>query len=127
MAYRLLFRKGVFSGVDVPASYNVYLCDTEADLPSVELKPGFIAITKDNLGRYYHVNSSLVWVKEDMKGNPGAQGPPGPQGDPGKPELAWPLDSVFCVANEKEPADLLGFGKWELIIKEPVFMWRRVG
>lgn len=89
---------------------NVFLCDAVEDLP--ELAHGdTVAILVSDLSSAYLVEGG-VWVRKNLGTNL---------------ERSWPLDSVFCIASEKEPADLLGFGEWELIKKAPVFMWRRIG
>jgi hypothetical protein len=88
---------------------NFLICDTLEGL-SPEVYEGAIAVLSGDLSVIHFVEGGS-WVEKKV----------GPS-----LELSWPLDSVFPVANEKEPKDLLGFGEWELIAKEPVFMWRRI-
>lgn len=52
---------------------------------------------------------------------------------PTLPDLSalWPVGSVYVTVTEKDPADLLGFGKWECIWKEEIekdtaHSWKRL-
>lgn len=87
---------------------NLFVCDTEVDLPPNEEG---VAMVKSKPSGFYSrpYGGNWAWIQVS------------------DPESSWPLDSVFCVSNEKDPSDLLGFGKWELIQKEPFFAWKRVG
>ena len=58
----------------------------------------------------------LVFYEDPIPGPQGEQGPKGDKGDKGDPgdiEKAWPVSSVIGMVDEKDPAEALGFGKWE--------------
>ncbi len=41
-------------------------------------------------------------------------------------ELAYPIGSLYPTElDSQDPNEILGFGKWEIIVKEPVYFWRR--
>lgn len=77
-----------------------FMCE---DLPSSNITKGDVAIVGSSA---YIANSSLEWVQ---LGN------------------TYPIDSIFQCAVYADPADLLGFGKWELVAKEPFYSWQRKG
>lgn len=42
-------------------------------------------------------------------------------------ESAWPVGSIYMTEHDSpSPEEVLMFGKWEIIIKEPVYYWKRV-
>ena len=87
---------------------NVLMVETLDGL-STQLYDGAVVMVNGDTSSIYVVEGG-GWVKKSL----------GPS-----LELSWPVDSIMCTA-EKDPRDLLGFGKWELIVKEPVFMWKRL-
>ena len=69
-----------------------------------------VAFVKGSPNGFYSRGESGSWVREEFF----------------HAEASWPVGSVFCYADETDPATTLGFGVWELIVKEPVFMWKRL-
>ena len=111
MASKLLLSLGVNASLGSEIS-NVFLCDTEGDLPSPS-DSGDVAIINTNPMEIFRVNSSLQWVKKEFGVSL---------------ESCWPLRSVYMTTAADNPADLLGFGKWQEfkqeIIKEIHFLER---
>lgn len=69
-------------------------------------------------GKIYAVQGG-AWVEMTV-------GPP-----PQEITVSWPTGSVISIFGEKEPADLLGFGKWDCIKKEEagsgvIYSWVRL-
>lgn len=85
---------------------NVFLCDTVEDLPA-----NFegVAIVKGSPNGFYSRGEGGAWVREEFF----------------HASASWPVGSVFNYVDETDPATTLGFGVWELILKEPVYMWKR--
>lgn len=100
------FLFGMITGRNAPPE-KVFMCDNEADLPSQDLEEGYIAILKSEMGSF-EVNSNLKWIRKTRI-------------------ETWPIGSVIILTNEKNPGDLLGYGKWEQIKKESkMFYWERL-
>ena len=86
---------------------NLFVCDDVGELPA-----SFegVAIVKGSPNGFYSRGEGGSWVREEFF----------------HADASWPVGSVFCYADETDPATTLGFGEWELIVKEPVFMWKRL-
>ena len=92
---------------------NIFLCDTEDDLP-INHQSDDIAVIKDNLQIIYIVSPvSGEWEKITIKG------------EPGDITACWPIGSVFSCTVRENPAVLLGFGTWELLSEDPFYSWER--
>ena len=85
---------------------NLIIADTLDELP---VNVNAVAIVKESINGYYtnSIGSGWEWVQSF------------------NPQCAYPLDSVYSSVSEKDPNDILGFGKWDMIAKEPCFMWKR--
>jgi len=92
--------------------YRFLLCDTLSDLNGRE---GDFAVVKDSNKFFFGEGSQWNEII----------GEPGPQGEPGSVKDAWPIDSIFSCAVDTDPEILFGFGKWELLTKEPFYAWQR--
>ena len=91
---------------------KLLIADTSEDLVG---RIGDLAIVKDT--RKFLFREGSLWSE--------SLGEQGPQGEPGSPKDAWPIDSIFQCAVDTDPGILLGFGKWELVAKEPFYAWQR--
>ena len=80
---------------------NLILSDSFDDLPS---KIEGVAVVKDRVNGFYHKSLGGDWTWAETL-NPGA---------------SWPIGVVIPVLVRQNPADLLGFGAWELIKNEDV-------
>ena len=89
---------------------NLFLCDSVNDLSTI-LYEGAVAIIISDLSLIHYVEGG-TWISKPIGSSP---------------DSMYPLDSIFQSASEKDPADILGFGKWELVAKEPFFAWQRKG
>lgn len=114
MGYRILISAGVNTSNGSKVQ-SIYLCDTSGELPTAA-ENGDLAIIKNNFDSFYVRNGN--WVEHRIKGE---------QGEPGDIEKAWPETSVIGVMDGKNPADLLGFGKWEEEEKlGKIIFWKRL-
>lgn len=106
---RLLYSTGVDmvqAGIYDSGRFNIYICDSESDLPSEGLQSGYLAIVEETKG-LYRVNASLQWERENI--------------------AAWPVGSVFLAVPATSPSILLGFGTWVEVQQDkiPAHVWRR--
>ena len=94
---------------------NIFICDTEDDLP-ITHQSDDMAVIRDNLQIIYIVSPvSGEWEKITIKG------------EPGDITACWPIGSVFIAVPVTNPAILLGFGTWVEVQQDkiPAHVWRR--
>jgi len=105
MARRLIHVIGHQDDPENPVSgvqnLKLFACDTANDLPQVP-----------NVGEIYLVIGAKTAVFVDPV--TGYIEIKGEKGDPGDLEKSWPVASVMGTVDDKDPTDLLGFGKWEV-------------
>jgi hypothetical protein len=107
--------KSIDNSPSIYGHFRFFLCDTLNELPVSDVVNGDIAVILDVKKFLFSLNSQWNEVK----------GEKGDQGEPGNIKDAWPIDSIFTCAVDTSPEKLLGFGKWELVQKEPFFAWQR--
>ena len=81
-----------------------FICDSVSDLPASGMSGQDMAIVIDS-GELYTVKDS-AWV-----GNSNSS--------------CFPIGCIFSCAIDTDPSELLGFGVWELVAKEPFYAWQR--
>jgi hypothetical protein len=79
--------------------------------------------TFEEISKY--LNEILAMIPHGPPGPQGEQGIQGIKGEPGSTKDCWPIDSVFSCVVDTDPEKLFGFGKWELVAKEPFYAWQR--
>ena len=88
---------------------SVIVCNSAGELPGLVYESSLAIVNGGELS--FYVANGGSWVKKEVGATIGS---------------IYPLDSVYSTVSEKDPADILGFGKWELVDKKPVFMWKRI-
>lgn len=90
-------------------------------------KSVFVSNSIENLSPEVFINAA-VFVEGDMEGVYVVEGGAWVKKSIGHSlEASWPVGSVITLTNEKNPADLFGFGKWEEIKGEGKHhQWERI-
>ena len=88
---------------------NVEICSSVSELPVLVHENSIAIVNGDPLSVY--IVEAGAWVQKKMGITM---------------EDVYSVDRVYSSISEKDPKDILGFGEWEMIAKEPCYMWKRV-
>lgn len=88
---------------------SIIVCDSAGDLPGVIYENSLAIVNGTSLSVYIVEGGAWVQKKTGIT-----------------MEDVYSVDQVYSSASEKDPKDILGFGEWEMIAKEPCFMWKRI-
>jgi hypothetical protein len=121
MARRLIHVIGHHDDPEHPVSgvqnIKIYACDTANDIPQVPNTGDIYLVVEAKTALFVDPSTGYIEIK----------GEKGDKGDPGDIEKAWPEASVIGTVDGKDPAELLGFGKWEEEKLGKITFWKRTG